>query len=84
MKVLLSSGGAFWGVTAVFLLLQAIFWYQIYKGSRSGTWVNDGSGGSIPSPKNKRWYENNFFKWFSIPTLVIYLIVLAVIYSDYK
>ena len=84
MKVLLSSGGAFWGVTAVFLILQAIFWYQIIKGSKSGTWVNDGSGGSIASPKNKRWYQNNFFKYFVIPLTIVYAIVLAIIYSDYK
>lgn len=83
MKVLLSSGGAFWGVTAVFVLLQIIFWYQIIKGSKSGTYVNDGSGGSIPSIKNKPWYQNNFFK-LAVIVLIAYTVALLVIHSDYR
>lgn len=83
MKVLLSSGGAFWGVTAVFVLLQAIFWYQIVKGSKSGTWVNDGGGGSVSSKENKPWYQNNFLK-YSVITLVLYIGALIAIYSDFK
>ncbi len=83
MKVLLSSGGAFWGVTAVFLILQFICWYQAIKGSKSGTWVNDGAGGSIPSDKNKPLYQNNFFKG-AVIIIVLYIGALIAIYSDYK
>lgn len=83
MKILLSSGGAFWGVTAVFLILQFICWYQVIKGSKSGTYVNDGSGGSIASAKNKPWYQNNFFKG-AVIIIIAYIGALLLIYSDYK
>lgn len=80
---ILHSGGAFWGLTAVFLVLEIIFIYQLAKGSKSGTYVNDGSGGSIPSNKNKPWYTNTFF-YFSLAVLIAYIIALFIIKSDYK
>jgi len=81
---ILHTGGLFETVTGIFLLLQGIFWYQIVKGGKSGTWVNDGSGGSISSSKNKKWYQNNFFKWFSVPLAIAYIIFIIVVASDYK
>jgi hypothetical protein len=80
---ILHSGGAFWGVTAVFIVLEVIFIYQLVKGSRSGTYINDGGGGSIPSNKNKLWWTNTFFK-LACAVLVLYVVALLVIRSDYR
>lgn len=80
---ILNSGGAFWGVTGVFVLLEIIFLYQLVKGSKSGTYVNDGRGGSIPSTKNKPWYTNTFF-FLSLAVLALYIVVLVTIDSDYR
>lgn len=80
---ILHSGGAFWGITAVFLFLEAVFIYQLVKGSKSGTYVNDGSGGSISSNKNKDWWTNTFFH-FAWVVAVLYIVALLILRSDYR
>jgi hypothetical protein len=80
---ILHSGGSFWGVTAVFLFLEIILGYQLYKGSKSGTYVNDGAGGSISSKKNKPFYTNTFFHFMWV-LLAIYIGALLIIASDYR
>ncbi len=80
---ILHSGGAFWGVTAVWAVLFVIFLYQLIKGSKSGSYVNDGKGGSIPTTVNKKWTKNTFF-YFLIAITVLYAFALYVIARDYK
>lgn len=83
MLNILHSGGAFWGVTGVYLFLLVVFLYQLIKGSKSGSYVNDGAGGSIPTNVNKKWYKNTFF-YFAVAVTVLYVIALFIIASDYK
>jgi hypothetical protein len=78
-----NSGLLFWALTGIFVFLESIFIYQIAKGSKSGTWVNDGSGGSISSKDNKPWYKNNFMI-FVVIVLIAYIGALLALASDYK
>lgn len=80
---ILHSGGAFWGITAVFLFLEIVFLYQLSKGSKSGMYVNPGDGSSVPTSKNKPWYTNTFFHASWILAL-IYIGVLFILSSDYR
>lgn len=85
MKLLsiLASGGAFWGLTGVAVFLISIFIYQLIGGSKNGTYVNDGAGGSVSSDKNKPWYRNTFF-WLSVIVAALYIGSLLILKSDYK
>jgi hypothetical protein len=80
---ILHSGGAFWGLTAVFVVLEAIFLFQLIKGQKSGSVQQDLAKGTQTYKKPIPLFKNPFI-WLMIIVLVAYIFTLSQLSSDYK
>lgn len=83
---ILHSGGLFWGLTAVFLILEVWFLYQAVKARKSGgiTQGNISTGFKpILDDKKTPWLKIHMV-WFAIAVLVLYVVALLIVASDYK
>ena len=85
MKVLLSSGGAFWGLTAAFVALFLWLGYNYLQVKKSGM-KEDGTKGNTGMkyfPGQVPFLQNKFTPYLGAIT-VLYFIALAFVYSDYR
>lgn len=78
-----ASGGAFWGVTAFFVLLEIVCLYQFFAGQKSGSQQQDLNKGTQYYKEPKKWYKNNFFRG-AVIILILYVFALTQIASDYR
>lgn len=78
-----ASGGAFWGVTAVAVLLEIIFLYQLFAGQKSGSQQQDLDKGTQYYKEPIKWYKNTFF-WLALTVAGLYVFALSQIASDYR
>lgn len=77
------SGALIYVLTAVFLLLESVFVYQLIKGQRSGSVIQDLDHGPQYSKKPVAWYKNPF-TWYALATLVLFIWAVSSVASDYK
>ena len=86
MKILLSSGGAFWGVTIVAVILLLWFGYNYIKVRNAGYVIDakQGDGKGMTSDPTKVKAKENAFLFYFAAIVMAYIIALVVIYNDYK